>query len=116
MAFMLDKLDIEAARRVAERAVKSIGMTAEEDKLNLWIAYMNLENQFGSEDNMQSVTRRALEVNDQRKVYLQLINLYRSSNKLEHVEAIFKKLCKKYFAELDIWTTYIEFLFEAPQD
>ena len=52
MAFMLDKLDIEAARRIAERAVKSIGMTAEADKLNLWIAYMNLENQFGSEENL----------------------------------------------------------------
>lgn len=64
MAFMLDKLDVEAARRVAERAVKSIGMTAEDDKLNLWIAYMNLENQFGSEENLQAVTRRALEVND----------------------------------------------------
>lgn len=44
MAFMLDKLDIEAARRVAERAVKSVGISAESDKLNLWIAYMNLEN------------------------------------------------------------------------
>ena len=29
MAFMLDKLDVEAARKVAERAIKSIGMTAE---------------------------------------------------------------------------------------
>jgi len=44
MAFMLDKLDVEAARKVVERAVKSVGITAEADKLNLWIAYMNLEN------------------------------------------------------------------------
>lgn len=48
MAFMLDKLDADAARRVAERAVKSVGITAESDKLNLWIAYMNLENQYGT--------------------------------------------------------------------
>lgn len=70
MAFMLDKLDAAAARKVAERGVKSIGMTAEDDKLNLWIAYMNLENQFGTEESLQSVTKRALEVNDARKVYL----------------------------------------------
>lgn len=49
MAFMLEKLDVEAARRVAERAVKSVSITAETDKLNLWIAYMNLENKFGTE-------------------------------------------------------------------
>jgi rRNA biogenesis protein RRP5 len=49
MAFMLEKLDVEAARRVAERAVKSVSITAETDKLNIWIAYMNLENKFGTE-------------------------------------------------------------------
>jgi len=73
MAFMLDKLDVEAARKVAERAIKSIGMTAEADKLNLWIAYMNLENSFGTEDSLQKVVVRALECNDTMKVYLQLI-------------------------------------------
>ena len=91
-------------------------MTAEEDKLNIWIAFMNLENQFGIEESLQAVIRRALEVNDNRKVYLQVVNLYRTSNKTEHVEAIYKKLCKKYYADLDIWTSYIEFLFECPKD
>lgn len=52
MAFMLDKLDAEAARRVVERAVKSVGITAESDKLNLWIAYMNLENQYGTQETL----------------------------------------------------------------
>lgn len=73
IAFTLDKLDIVAARKVAERAVKTIGMTAESDKLNLWIAYMNLENQFGTETTLQDVVKRALECNDIPKVYLQLI-------------------------------------------
>ena len=48
MAYMLENLDAEAARRVAERAVKQVSMTAEDDKLNLWIAYMNLESKFGT--------------------------------------------------------------------
>ena len=48
MAFMLEKLDADAARRVAERAVKSVSISNEDDKLNLWVAYMNLENNFGS--------------------------------------------------------------------
>jgi rRNA biogenesis protein RRP5 len=75
MAFMLENLDAEAARRVAERAVNKISMTAEDDKLNLWIAYMNLESKFGTED-------------------------------------IYKKLCKKYHESLEIWSSYIEFLFD----
>ena len=52
MAFMLENLDADAARRVAERAVKQVSMTAEDDKLNLWIAYINLESKYGSEQQL----------------------------------------------------------------
>jgi hypothetical protein len=43
MAMILDKLDIDAARRIAQRAVKSVSMSNDADKLNIWIAYMNME-------------------------------------------------------------------------
>lgn len=112
MAFMLENLDAEAARRVAERAVKQVSMTAEDDKLNLWIAFMNLESKFGTAESLQGVVRRALDVNDRKKVYLQLINIYRATDKGELVEDIFKKLCKKYHESLEIWSGYIEFLFD----
>jgi len=112
MAFMLEHLDAEAARRVAERAVKQVSMTAEDDKLNIWIAYMNLESKYGSEHQLQSVVKRALDVNDRCKVYLQLINIYRANAKVDFVEDIYKKLCKKYFERTEIWAAYIEFLFE----
>lgn len=45
---MLDKLGIDSARRVAERAVTSVSMSNEEDKFNIWVAFMNLENNFGT--------------------------------------------------------------------
>ena len=48
IAFMLDNIDVVAARKVAERAVKSVSMSNEQDKLNIWTAYMNLESNFGS--------------------------------------------------------------------
>ena len=112
MAFMLENLDADAARRVSERAVKQVSMTAEDDKLNLWIAYMNLESKFGTEKQLQEVVKRALDVNDRRKVYIQLISIYRANGKVNYVEDIYKKLCKKYFESLEIWSGYIEFLFD----
>lgn len=51
-------------------------------------------------------------MNDRRKVYLQLVNIYKGIGKEELVEDIYKKLCKKYFESMEIWTGYIEFLFE----
>lgn len=112
MGFMLEKLDAEAARRIAERAVKQVSITAEGEKLNLWIAFMNLESKFGSASQLQSVVKRALDVNDRKRIYLQLINIYKATGKPELVEDIFKKLCKKYFESLEIWSAYIDFLFE----
>ena len=116
MAFMLEKLDAEAARRIAERAVRQISITAEDEKLNIWIAYMNLESKFGTTEQLAKVVKRALEVNDRKKIYLQLINIYRSSDKADLVEDIYKKLCKKYFESLEIWSSYIEFLFDVRSD
>jgi len=52
MAFILDNLGMDAARRIAERAVKSVSITSEEDKFNIWVAYMNLENNFGNKETM----------------------------------------------------------------
>jgi rRNA biogenesis protein RRP5 len=48
MAFMLDNLGTEAARKVVERAVKSVTSSNEQDKLNIWTAFMNLESNFGT--------------------------------------------------------------------
>ena len=112
MAFILEKLDVGAGRRVAERAVKSVSISNELDKLNIWIAFMNMENNFGNQDSLSAIVKRALEVNDRKKIYLQLINIYRSSGKYQFIEQIFKQLCKKYHNELDIWSDYLDFLFE----
>lgn len=69
MAFMVDHVDINAARDIANRAVKLIGMANEKEKLNVWTAFMNLESNFGTEETLEETARRALEVNDRKKVY-----------------------------------------------
>ena len=66
----MEHVDVEGARKIAERAVKQISITADNDKLNLWIAYMNMEAQYGDDKTLAEVTKRALDVNDRMKVYL----------------------------------------------
>lgn len=53
--------EIEAARRIAERALSTIVMTAERDKFNVWVALMNLEDAYGgdrAEDAVMAVFNR----------------------------------------------------------
>ena len=48
---------------------------------------MNLESNFGTQESLEGCTRRALEVNDRKKVYINLIDIYKSSKKYEYIEA-----------------------------
>lgn len=41
--------EVDSARRIAERALSTISMTAERDKFNVWVALMNLEAAYGGE-------------------------------------------------------------------
>jgi rRNA biogenesis protein RRP5 len=53
--------EIDAARQVAERALRTIAMTSERDKFNVWVALMNLENAYGgaeAEDAVMAVFKR----------------------------------------------------------
>ena len=115
MAFMVDHVGIEGARKVADRATQSVGMVNEKEKLNVWTAYMNLESNFGTQESLEEVTRRALEVNDRKKIYSSLIDIYRSSMKFKYIEVIYQQLAKKYSNNIEIWAGYVEFLIEMKQ-
>lgn len=40
--------EIEKARAIVNRALEEISMEKIQEKLNIWIAYLNLENMFGT--------------------------------------------------------------------
>lgn len=116
MAYMLDAgLGIEAARKVVERGLKAIPTGEDREKLNLWTAYMNLESNFGTQETLEAVTRRALEVNDRRMVYLKLVDIYKAAMKFGYVEPIYKELCKKHGYSVELWSRYLEYLLEMRQ-
>lgn len=46
--FYYKATEIDKARTVAKRALEAIDMTLLEERLNIWIALLNLENMLGS--------------------------------------------------------------------
>ena len=70
---MLEQLDAAAARRVAERAVKSVSITAEADKLNIWIAFMNLENEMDEESEVNSSEDEEMADNSDKEVQTSML-------------------------------------------
>jgi hypothetical protein len=55
----------------------------EQEKLNIWVAYLNLENMYGTPETLQTLFQKAVQHNDPLKVYQQLIVIYESSEKIE---------------------------------
>jgi rRNA biogenesis protein RRP5 len=83
MAMQLHMAEIDRARAVAERALKTINYREEQEKLNVWIAYMNLENTYGTAESLKYVFERAVQVNDPLAVHKQLVNIYERAEKSE---------------------------------
>ncbi|KAI1757762.1 hypothetical protein F4782DRAFT_142062 [Xylaria castorea] len=111
MAFQMQVSELAKAREVAERAVATINSTEETEKLNAWIAYLNLEVRFGNDDTVDGVFRRACLVNDQQEVYQRLASIYVQDNKPEKADALFQSIAKKFGANSpDVWHNYAHWL------
>ncbi|TGJ82936.1 hypothetical protein E0Z10_g5830 [Xylaria hypoxylon] len=111
MAFQLQVSELAKSREVAERAVATISSTEEIEKLNAWIAYLNLEVRFGNEDTVDGVFKRACQVNDPQEVYQRLASIFVQDNKPEKADALFQAITKKFGANSpDVWHNYAHWL------
>ncbi|KAL2086750.1 hypothetical protein ACEWY4_017809 [Coilia grayii] len=115
MAFHLQATEIEQARAVAERALKTISFREEQEKLNVWVALMNLENLYGSEESLQKVFERAVQYCEPMPVYQRLADIYAQSNKHEEAESLYKSMVKRFRAEPAMWLSYGTYLVRQGQ-
>ncbi|EGX93638.1 Nucleic acid-binding, OB-fold-like protein [Cordyceps militaris CM01] len=111
MAFQMQVSELPKAREVAERATRTINMREETEKLNVWVAYLNLEVAYGTKATIEEVFRRACQYNDPQEVHERLASIYIQSEKLKEAEALFEAMVKKFGAKTpNVWTNYAHFL------
>ena len=55
----------------------------EGEKLNVWVARLNLENLYGSQESLMAVFQAALQQNDPLEVSRRLATIYQDSDKME---------------------------------
>ncbi|XP_058237174.1 protein RRP5 homolog isoform X2 [Hemibagrus wyckioides] len=110
MAFQLQATQIEQARAVAERALKTISFREEQEKLNVWVALLNLENMYGTEESLQKVFERAIQYCEPMPVYQQLADIYTKSDKIKEAENLYKNMVKRFRQEKAVWQSYGSFL------
>lgn len=130
MAFQMQVSDLSEARKVAKRAIKAINIREEAEKLNVWIAYLNLEVAYGSKHTVEEVFKDACQYNDEQEVYERLASIYIQSEKLkvchdslphavahrpltvlQEADKLFEAMLKKFGAKApSFWTNYAHYL------
>ncbi|OBT77441.1 hypothetical protein VF21_04208 [Pseudogymnoascus sp. 05NY08] len=110
MAFQVKLSELAKAREVAERAIRTINMREEAEKMNVWIALLNLENAYGSDDTTEEVFKRACQYNDAFEIHERLTSIYIQSGKHTKADELFQVLIKKFSQYPNAWYNYAHFL------
>lgn len=104
--------EVEKARAVVKRALETIHMDKIQDKLNVWIAYLNLENLFGTKDSFEKVFEEATKYNEPYNIYLETIRMFADAKKYEEMEEKMKKFRGKFKAMPKTWIEMAKVYYE----
>ncbi|KAK3322215.1 hypothetical protein B0H66DRAFT_495043 [Apodospora peruviana] len=116
MAFQMHVSELANARKIAERAIKTINIREDTEKLNVWVAYLNLEVAYGTDESVEEVFKRACTYNDEQEVYERLASIYIQSSKRKDADELFEKMVKKFGSKsADVWVNYAHFLHTSAQ-
>jgi rRNA biogenesis protein RRP5 len=114
MAWHLSLGEIDAIRRVAERALSTIPYRLETEKLNVWTAWLNLEAQHGTKASLAKVFSQALAAADQRAVYSAMLNVLQKGGdeRADECDALFSIATRKFGSDsITLWSQWAAFRF-----
>ncbi|RMX67697.1 hypothetical protein DD238_001480 [Peronospora effusa] len=110
MAFHVSLTEVDLARDVAVRATSAVSFRDEKEKLNVWVAYLNLEHDFGDDASFLRVFKSALQVNHPKRVYLHLVDLYARAEEHEDVTQTLATMQKKFRTSKQVWIRSLQYL------
>ncbi len=83
MSFQLPLSEVDKAREIGRRALKTINFREEQERLNVWISLLNLENVYGTGESLEATFKEAARANDSKTIHLRLAAIFEQSDKPE---------------------------------
>ncbi|SBS87811.1 rRNA biogenesis protein RRP5, putative (RRP5) [Plasmodium ovale curtisi] len=114
IAYYLEKGNIQEARKVAERALKTIDIHLVEEKKNIYLCYINMECTYG--DKLYDIFKRALLCNNEKYIYIHTINVLKKNNKWNELKELCEEAIRKFKYSKKIWCCYLEILHNSFND
>lgn len=112
MSFLLTLHETDKARAIGRKALEKIGYREEEEKLNVWMALVNLEIGFGTDESRDKIWKEAASYNDAKTVWTRYADALSAAGKEEVASDVWTKAVKKFSAFPEIWAKAAEYWFK----
>lgn len=118
MAFQLQLGEISAAREIGRRALRTIHIREQDEKLAVWTALLNLEVSFGSEETLAAVFDEAIKMQDSFTIHSRMAEIWTQAGQVDKADAVYTVMVgrKEFRAMTGCWVQYATFLFENMQE
>jgi rRNA biogenesis protein RRP5 len=83
MSFQLELSEVDKAREIGRRALRTINYREEDEKLNVWMALLNLENAHGTAESFDKLFKEAAQYNDAETIHLRVAAVLTQTGKNE---------------------------------
>ncbi|KAL6430719.1 hypothetical protein ACFW04_006937 [Cataglyphis niger] len=103
MAYHLQATEIDKARAIAKRAIKTINFREENERLNVWNAWLNLESRFGTPESLNDVFREAVQTNDAFKIYTHMLTVHADAGRKIELEKLIDTIIGKFKQDPQTW-------------
>ncbi|CAL1679383.1 unnamed protein product [Lasius platythorax] len=104
MAYHLQATEIDKARSVAKRAIKTINFREENERLNVWNAWLNLESRFGTPESLNDVFQEAVRTNDAFRIYTHMLTVHADAGRKAELEKLIDTMIGKFKQDPGTWT------------
>ncbi|XP_029666724.1 protein RRP5 homolog isoform X1 [Formica exsecta] len=103
MAYHLQATEIDKARAIAKRAIKTINFREENERLNVWNAWLNLESRFGTLESLNNVFQEAVQTNDAFRIYTHMLTVHADAGKKIELEKLIDTMIGKFKQNPQTW-------------
>ena len=104
--------DMQKARATAEKALKRIDDREDDERFNIWVVYLNLENQYGTRESFSILVRRAAQSSKPKPIYAEAIKMLLKSDHRKEAEDIYQLILRKYKHCMSSWVNWATYEYE----
>jgi rRNA biogenesis protein RRP5 len=104
--------DVPKARDTAEKALRKIDDREDDEKFNVWVFYLNLENQYGTRESFSILLRRAAHSSKPKPIYSEAIKMLLKADRRKEAEDIYQLILRKYKHCMSSWVNWATYHFE----